>query len=398
MKGKRKGRVWRWLGIVTGSLIAVLAGALIYFVDWSSPNNLEDYMAAKLDRARIPGMAAVIIKDNHIERKLHYGYADKEAGVKVDEDTIFQIASVSKTVTAAAVMKLEEQGVMKLDDAINDYLPEPILHPVYPETPITFRMLLSHTSGIKDNQEVYKSLYTIHEGGGDSPVTLEQLVREYFRQDGRWYDAEQNFTPDEPGTAFAYSNVGYGLLGYLIEQLAGMSFDQYTQKQIFEPLGMEDTYWFHSRMDTGRLAVPYEDGKPLPAYSFATYPDGALKTTPEDYAKFMISMMPKEGDSGTILLQRDTLGRMLEPAAHNGKQAMGWSYSVLDGLMLKSLNNGRIVGHGGSDPGVFTLVLFDPDKHNGVIIFMNQNVNLQPRVLNVYMAVKRLVSEAFPAA
>ncbi|CAM4442200.1 serine hydrolase domain-containing protein [Paenibacillus tarimensis] len=398
MKGKRKRRVWRWLGILTGTVIAVLAGATFYFVDWSNPKDLNDYMAAKLDKANIPGMAAVIIKDNRIERTLHYGYADKEAGIKVDENTIFQIASVSKTVTAAAVMKLEEQGVMKLDDAINTYLPEPIVHPDYPDTPITFRMLLSHTSGIEDNQDVYEGLYTIHEGGGDSPVTLEELVREYFRQDGKWYDAKQNFTPEKPGTAFAYSNIGYGLLGYLVEQLAGMSFDQFTREQIFEPLGMEDTYWFHSQMETGRLAIPYDDGKPLPPYSFATYPDGALKTTPEDYAKFMISMMPKEGAGEAALLQQNTIRQMLEPTAHDGKQAMGWSYSVLEELRLGDLNNGRLVGHGGSDPGVFTLVLFDPAEHNGMIIFMNQNVKLQPRVLNVYMAVKRLVSEAFPSS
>ncbi|MCR2806660.1 serine hydrolase domain-containing protein [Paenibacillus soyae] len=397
MKEKRKkGRVWRIAGTILGVILVAIAVVVAVQVDFSNPKDLNEFVEAKMDKSGMTGASIAILKDNKVERIIHYGDADSENGSPVTDDTLFQIASVSKTVTATAVMQLVEKGAMKLDDDINGYLPFRVVHPKFPDTPITFRMLLSHTSGIDNNWEVYESLYTTHSGGGDSAVTLEQFMKGFLLPDGKWYDGEKNFTANEPGTTFAYSNIGYGLLGYLVEEISDMPFPEYSQKHIFDPLGMTDTVWLHKDLsDKDRLAVPYESkGNPLVPYSFPTYPDGTLKTTVSDFAKFYLAIMNGgQGENGSIL-SKDTLEEMLRPQSGDGKQALGWSYSLPEELYLKGAVQGKAVGHSGSDPGVLAITMMNPNNQSGVIVFFNQELDLNLRSLNLHSMMKRLIKEA----
>jgi CubicO group peptidase (beta-lactamase class C family) len=116
-------------------------------------------------------------------------------------------------------MKLYDQGKLDLDDDINDYLPFRISHPNFPDEKITFRMLLAHTSSLRDNWEVYDSLYTLPEGG-DSPLELQSFVRDYFSEGGEFYSPSENFATEKPGQSFSYCNMGYSLLGALLEQIS----------------------------------------------------------------------------------------------------------------------------------------------------------------------------------
>ncbi len=147
-----------------------------------------------------------------------------------------------------------ERGLFDLDDDVNSYLPADIrvINPWYPEAPITFRMLLTHTSSIN-----YGIFYTRMTWGKDSPITLESFVRNYFTQGGSYYDST-NYTEYCPGSRYLYSNESIALAGYLVEALIDTGFAEYCNEKIFKPLKMTNTSWFLSGLDSTNLAIPYQ--------------------------------------------------------------------------------------------------------------------------------------------
>lgn len=380
------------LGVIIASVFVITSIVVTLKVDFSNPVNLKNFVHNKLNKTNVPGASIAIIKNNEIEKFISYGYANINEGKKVSQDTVFQIASLSKVVTATAIMQLNEKKKINLDDEINKHLPFLVVNPNFPNEPITVRMLLDHTSGIEDNWDILDSLYTIDNGGGDSEISIGEFSKEYLNEGGKWYSKEKNYTKNKPGTTFVYSNVGYGLLGYIVEQISQLPFDQYSQQYIFNPLGMSQTHWLHKDVKTENFAIPYDGSKALPKYSFPTYPDGSLKTNAVDFSKFLMSLSVQNKDNA--ILKPETIKEMLSPHSNDGKQALGWSYSSLEEIFMKKLNTGDIVGHTGSDPGVFSIALYNPEKKNGLVIFMNQEMGLSIQTINIYLMIKRLVKEA----
>ncbi|MDQ0176427.1 serine hydrolase domain-containing protein [Bacillus chungangensis] len=380
------------LGVIITLVLVIASIAIALKVDFSNPANIEKFVYNKMNKTDVPGVSIAIIKNNKVDKYISYGYANVNERKKVSQDTVFQIASLSKVVTATAIMQLYEKKKINLDDEINKYLPFSVVNPHFPNKPITVRMLLDHTSGIEDNWDVLDSLYTIDSGGGDSKISVGEFSKEYLNVGGKWYSKEKNFTNNKPGTTFVYSNVGYGLLGYIVEQISQLPFDQYTQQNIFEPLGMSQTHWLHKDIKTENFALPYEGNRALPKYSFPTYPDGSLKTNVLDFSKFLISMSAT--NENNTVLKPETIKEMFSPQSNDGKQTLGWSNSSLDDIFMKKLNNDDIVGHTGSDPGVFSIALYNLEKKNGLVIFMNQQMGLKIQTINIYFMIKRLVKEA----
>ena len=149
-------------------------------------------------------------------------------------ESILNIGSVSKLVTSTAALLLWEKGKIDLDGDVSQYLPFSVEHPSG-GGPITVRQLLTHTSGLQDG-EYYDDSYAC----GDPVVSLEKWLRGYLVEGGPYYD-EGNFLEQAPGTTFEYSNVGYGLLGLIVQQVSGQNFTTFTRENIFEPLGMGST-------------------------------------------------------------------------------------------------------------------------------------------------------------
>lgn len=140
--------------------------------------DLDKFMQARLDAMKVPGMAAGIVSPDGLVWEGYYGTYDGES--PFSEETLFNIASVSKTVVATAAMQLWEQGHFDLDDDINDYLDFEIRNPSYPEQAITFRHLMTHRSTIRDRQPFYDEMYTIKSGGGDSPWEMREFMPAYL--------------------------------------------------------------------------------------------------------------------------------------------------------------------------------------------------------------------------
>jgi CubicO group peptidase (beta-lactamase class C family) len=266
-----------------------------------SVGDLDAFIRGRMESARAPGLALAIVRDGKLERTAGYGFANLAQQRSMCADTVINVASVTKTATCIAVMQLWERKKFVLDSDVNAYLPFPVRNPAYPEAPMRFRQLLTHTSSIADGP-LYDKSYVC----GDSRIPLGEWLRDYLTDGGALYDPQRNFHPWKPGAQFEYSNVAYGLLGHLVETLSGMSYSDYMLTRVFAPLGMSHSRILLAGMDPQSHATPYtyaKDGDasvtvelrdptwtppadrhtgvqvPHCLYSWGTPPDGGARTS-----------------------------------------------------------------------------------------------------------------------
>ena len=300
------------------------------------------------------------------------------AGRPMTADTVMNIASISKTLTGASLMKLVEQGRLDLDRDINDYLDFSVVHPRFPDAPITTRQLLTHTSGILDRGGFYSSELSYHPGG-DNPMSLGEFAPAYFDPAGSLYDLA-NYAEWAPGTRWSYSNTAYGLAGYLVEVLSGQPLNEFSKAQFFTPLGMDATGWMLSEIDPEAHAqlFRWEDGEHVPQawYGLATWPDGGVRTSLNDLARWMTAMINGGAIGETRVLAEDTFAAMFQPQFQPGMPLAGatfedYRHQGVSWIYPEPEHGLQTVGHSGSDPGVRTLFLFLPDPGLGAIVLVN---------------------------
>ena len=378
-------------------------GALLQFIE----STMQTYL--------IPGLSASIVKDNNIVWEKQLGYANIDNDIFVDENTMFILSSISKTITATALMQLFENNFFELDDDIDDYLPFNINHPDYPLVPITFKMLLSHTSGIEDNWNVMPYY------DGDSQFELDYYLNEYFTPQGEFYNSNLNFTNSMPGSNYAYTNNGVALIAFLVEEMSNQPFNEYCNENIFEPLSMNNTFWFLSEIENlDQVASPYQftggtgnscfvigcgiydEGNPCfcdsacieygdccydyndicgengtgsnpenlteyQNYGYADYPSGQLRTSSNDLAKFMATYMNGGVYNGVRILDLETIE--LIKAIHypeaNSMQGLMWYYKNEYGRSL--------FGHNGGDVGSSTEMFISFSDNLGIVLLTNSN-------------------------
>lgn len=366
--------------------------------------SLDKYLLKKMDKAGRIGMQAAYISDGELSWAGSYGIKTYQTNDKVNDSTLFMIASASKPVTALALMKLYDQGKLKLDEDINDYLPFDVSNPHFPDGRITFRMLLSHVSSIRDHWPTLEIDYTI-DNGGDSPTSLEDFLKSYLVQGGKYYNSETNFYSSEPGSQYRYSNVGYDLIGYLVQRISGRPFNEYMAEEIFSPLNMNNTYWFLSEIPHDNIATPhnmpyketdYKGTQILKHFGYPGYPSGQLRTTVTDYAQ-LLKLMVNQGEvEGIPFLSKETVEEFLSvqyPEVARW-QAISWSYNEFENF-LYNLIMPRRPSHTGLDPGMNSVVSFDPLEKTGVLIISNSpTTNLWNQKMIYLDMVRRLFKEA----
>jgi len=319
------------------------------------PVPLDEFIETQLARAHMPGLSAAIVKHGQIVWTGTYGYSRIDTQEPISEDTIFELASISKTFIATALGQLWEQGRLDLDADINEYLPFQVNNPSFPATPITARMLASHTSTILDVGPFYLKGCRL----GDPTISLRQYM-------------EDTLTPaSEPGTAWSYSNTGASLAAYLVEVVSGIPFDAYCRENIFEPLGMTDTSLRFADLDLSHIARPYgyKDSTaeyfPYPFHTCPDYPAGWVMTSAPQLARHLIAFMRYGEIDGVRILQADTVEeiRRLQYPELESTFGLFWYYKRLMGRDL--------IGHNGGNWGVATEMFFQPETDTGVILLMN---------------------------
>jgi CubicO group peptidase (beta-lactamase class C family) len=291
---------------------------------------LDGFMPFALERGNIPGAVVVIVKDGQILAEKGYGYADVEKQKPVDpQQTLFRPGSVSKLFTWTAVMQQVERGKFDLDADINQYLDFKI-PPGPGGEPITLRNVMTHTTGF---EEAVKELITENP---DRLIPLGEAVK-------RWVP-NRIF---KSGTTPAYSNYATALAGYMVERASGLTFDDYLDQNIFQPLGMANSSFrqplpaaLESAMSRGYDA---DSGEPKGYELISLAPAGSLASTGSDMARFMIAH-----------LQNGALGDQRILAEETAKQMHGTPLTIIPGLKRMLLgfyesdtNGRRVIAHGG---------------------------------------------------
>lgn len=341
-----------------------------------NPSELDSFIVYTMDSQHIPGLSACIVKDGEIIWNGVYGYADIEKNIEVTDSTIFMLASISKTFVATALMQLWEEGLFGLDEHINDYLPFEVVNPYHPNSPITFRMILAHTSSIARNDQFWLPLVT---WGDDSAIPIGHFLQDWLLPGGAYYRLN-NYKRYPPGSGGEYSNIAFALAGYLVEKISGKSFEQYCQDSIFEPLGMYETSWFLSELDVDHIAVPtgydgdvnFQYGQ----FGFPVYPAGQLRTSAHQLARHVIAFMQKGEIEDVRILDSTTVELMTTiqypsirvfPETPEIQWGLGW--------YRWDTGNGYLWGHEGGIYGVATLMYFDPEEKYGLIALTNMDGN-----------------------
>ncbi len=327
---------------IIGSIVTFLvAGAVLVGIFCG---NRQDEIDRTVHKYAPTGASIAIIEQGKIKEIRNYGYADKEEKKLVTDETRFKIASVSKTVTSYAVMQLVEQGKLDLDAPVNQYLTKwKIPQSEYGENKVTLRTLLSHTAGLTGSNEYgyTEPLPSIDEALSMHDVKLKR----------------------EPGTLFEYSEfTGHGICQLVIEEVTGMSFEEYMVTQVFEPLGMYQTDYANHTNEKGELAVPYAGlWKATQVVPIVMNGAGGVTTTSHDLAVFELALMRYYADGcGEMFREQE-----------NTKSA-GGTYAL--GIIPRYLSDGRTVyEHNGTLTGWNAQLVIEPESQNGIAIVSNSD-------------------------
>lgn len=306
------------------------------FQQWDNPNS--------------PGMALAVVKDGNIIYENGYGMADLSFDIPITPTTKFRIASSSKQFTSMAIMLLEADGMLSLNDDIHDYIPEV---PDYGRR-ITIDHLLYHTSGIRD----YFGLMLF--GGWN-------LFADYIDKNQVLLLVERdNYLHFNPGEQYLYSNTGYFLLGEIVARVSGKSLAEFAKERIFEPLGMNDSeFRDNDSKNVKRFARQYapnpEGGYFRIETNFNSVGEAGVVTTVEDLAKW------DENFYNPIVGNNTIISKMLAGGRLNNGSPTGYSR----GIIADQYNGRRIVFHGGDLIGYHSQTLRFPDQHFSVLMIAN---------------------------
>lgn len=393
------------------SLIFLFAGFQLSFAQVISEagktpvSGISQERIAKLDamledaikKEQVPGLVAMVVKDGKIVYHSAKGFADVESGKAMEKNNIFRIASQSKAITSTAIMMLWEEGKFRLDDPISKFIPEfkspQVLNTFrYGDTTfttkpstkeITIRHLITHTSGLGygviDGDERMKMIY--HKAGVTDLFTTEKItIEESVKRLAKLP------LHHEPGTKFTYSE-GLDVLGYLIEIVSGMPFDQFLKTRIFDPLGMNDTRFYLNESQAPRLVTVHtrKDNKwvsfPVTFYDPAYPKTGAktffsggagLSSTTEDYAKFLQMYLNGGIYNGKRILSPHTISTIMANQVGDllgdGGKDYGLAFGIVD---QKGVQTGGIGSLGTFDWGGYfnTQYFADPEEKIIGLIF-----------------------------
>jgi CubicO group peptidase (beta-lactamase class C family) len=337
---------------------------------------LETRTRALKSEGNIAGLAVAVVRKSGMVAAKGYGCADFNQNRGVDGDTGFRLASSSKTLIATALLQQVQRGQLDLNANVNQYLPFPVASPFAPTDPITTLELANHTSAIIDNWDVLNSLYV----DGDSPVSLRGFDQNYLAGSGIWYHQYGNFTANQPGAVWCYSNAGSALAALVAQSVGKKEFAALTRDTILRPLEMDQSAWFLHDLDgeeTANLATPYvyREGSFVPErqLGFPFYPVGQLRATLPDMSNFIAMMLDGGKYKGERVLSRESVRYINTYAADVDTGFPGLEQSFVWFRYLPA----DMVYLNGSSIGVTTLMgyLIGQNPRVGVVILTNSSTD-----------------------
>lgn len=339
------------------------------------PGDLEKQLDALFEAkagADSPGVVAGIVKDGRLVYSKGFGLGSLEQSAPLGPQSVIDIGSVTKHFTSTAILLLEDEGKLSLDDEVRKWIP------TLPDfgKPITIRRLLNHTSGLRD----YFTLFALKGWQLERPITSSEVVD--LMADQR----DLNFAP---GTSFNYCNTGYVLASEIVQRVAKEPMSAYLKRRVFTPLGMKSTLL----NDNTSVVIP----KKVDSYRKAganwqrltapqmTVGDGGLLTTIEDFAKWDLALK----NDGIKLKKGRLLDRLTDTS---GFPAIGAKYGL--GLFIDSFQGNKRIQHGGDWLGFNAQYAMFPDKGISIMTFANEGSQIGKSLNNE--AAKLLLGTAAP--
>lgn len=350
----------------------------------------ESLVGDIMEEEQLPGLAAAVVQGDQLAWTRGYGFADLESERPVTPDTPFTLASISKTFIAVAMMQALEDGTLTLDTPVNEVgLPFVVDNPHLSDEVITLRHLATHTSSIldgsaydcsyyveADDSPLYQLVDPSFSCAEPMPTELGEYLEAYLVPGGPYYDADENYGTSEPGEAGAYSNVAAALTGLALESATGTSLDELCETGIFEPLGMTNTHWHRAQFaDSNPVATQYTriEGEQirLPDYSLVTWPDGGLRSSARDLARYVGAVMNGGVWEGTRILDQTSVETMLSSQTDLDLSQLPGTPDVQGVFWVEEFG---LAGHSGGDPGSITFMYMLPGTDVAFVLLMNQDI------------------------
>jgi len=344
-------------------LALALLALFLYFPTYAQFEKIEREIAESMTKTETVGLAVAVIKNNQLVYQHSFGKKSVEDNTPLSNSDIFRIASISKSFAATSMMQLAEAKKLSLDDDFGNLVGFKIRNPKFPETVITLRMVLSHTSSINDSQG-YFNLDVINPS-----------------KNPNW---EKCYTDKQPGTAYLYCNLNFNMAGAVIERITGQRYDSYVKQHILTPLNVYGGYCIDS-LDATRFVSLYEyENKAFKlspsAYAprreeLSTYqlgystpvlsPTGGMKISAVDLAKYMTMHMNYGKVNGTKIISKKSAKQMQTPLSSPE------SYGLALRTTSKLIDGKTLTGHTGSAYGLYSAMFFDPKEKFGIVVITN---------------------------
>ena len=357
----------------------------------SNKNTLSDldyFFRDILSIQKYVGLGACLVKNEKVIWEGYYRYSNLEEKDQLRRENIFPLMSISKTITTFALLQLYEKGLFALDDDVNNYISIKVRNPNFPEIPITFRMLLTHTASFEDvlstGLKIPQNVPRPQSSHGDSEMTLEEYILEILSPNGKFYSTEY-FSQNKPGMKYSYSNIAFSLLGYLVEKIAKKDFSEYCKEEIFVPLKMKNTSWHLRGLDTGKVIFGYsfspDDSIPnyrkVKHFGEPGYPAGMLRTDMDDYVKFINVILNNGSYKDRQLLKPETVTAMLTP--QNVENIPSRAFKITDislCWLISEVENEDLYNMNGFSGSLFINTYFSR-KDKSAIIYYFSGINMK---------------------
>lgn len=302
---------------------------------------------------RIPSIAVAVAKGDRILWETGVGFANVERQLQATAHTPYSLASISKPFTATGIMVLAQQGLVRVTAPVNHYLggARVVAREGNPDA-MTLQRILTHTAGLPLHYQFF------YQDAGYSRPPMDTTIRRYA------------VAAYPPGETYQYSNLGFGLLDYVITRKSGMPYADFMRREVFAPLGLTSTSVGVTSGPTGRHAERYDaDNKPIPYYTFDHPGASEVYSSAHDLARFGLFHLGARLPGQRQILARETVQDMQRDVARENPDAtrgLGWGIRVVNGV--------RRVAHGGGMPGVSTMLALYPDEQVVIAVLLNKSV------------------------
>jgi CubicO group peptidase (beta-lactamase class C family) len=331
-------------------------------------NAIQKQIEQLVAKGDVPSLSVAVARDGKIIWEKGFGLADREKNILATEHTKYALASISKQLTATGLMILVEKGLINLDNPINDYLGEARLKArVGDAKDATVRRVASHISGLPLHSQHF------YDNESHQPPPMNETIRRYGN------------LVTVPGERYQYSNLGYGLLGYVISRASGKSYADFMREEVFVPLGMDRTSVHVGHGLEESQAVNYApDGSVVPPYHSDSPGAGAIVSSVHDLIRFAMFHLKNNLPDQRAIITEATIDKMQKPSPETGPieewECDGSGYGI-GWVISTTKDNLRAVRHDGGTIGVSTALTLVPEKNLAVAILSNTNTQWRGAIL-----------------